>query len=781
LHSRPVWRTLKPRFVLSCPDNRRSWQRYLLLAVLVALRGSGQAAASAESEIPEARLDIAAQEAQVEALWAAALETSDSDPMRKLGAWGSVFQAETSLEWMRMAARGVEDRRTLDTAAVTERVLARWRRLEPESGGPDLFATLLVQDPQEQQEAILALLDDHPDDALVISQATQRLQQSGESRRAKEVLENFLIRNPRQPAAYSLLASHYSNAGNETRLAEVLGGWAEIAPDDPKMVSHWFATQLPVREPEASLALLDRFLATRPTGHDALNACLRVARQNHPPFKTAAHACVAKLAADPDPASPVAERATAALAEMAVAEDDWSGFEAALRVLGPEARLHATIGAARGLEAPNRCEERVDLLLAVLEEMSWTIDSPGSVASALMACAARPSAQAVYLELMRRARASDVDGVIRGWAFNVNGEWRGDLPTGAVGRILESRLESYPESEYLFRALDIVYQLGGETEKRFALLRRWQRLLPASFRGEQAIALADELMMRGDHDGAIGVLEAQLEQRLEQDVAEQLWGLYLAAGDGARAERFGEDLISSGERHRVSIGHVLAARSAFLRQDFAGAERHYWSHLGGEFARKELATELLGLIQFQGGAERLPELARRICEETRINGAGSGVAKCASDLLATAGSGDVAAGLLAERAADMPEDLPALRELADTASKAGQPEVAESALRRAVELDPTNANDWIRLAMFLEKQGRLEDLEALLASAREAFSPPPHGLLRTVGKAYLAAHQPRRAIDLLREARNLMPTDSDPAWINAELRDAYRALGQEQE
>ena len=182
----------------------------------------------------------------------------------------------------------------------------------------------------------------------------------------------------------------------------------------------------------------------------------------------------------------------------------------------------------------------------------------------------------------------------------------------------------------------------------------------------------------------------------------------------------------------------------------------------------------------QNQHERLPELAREICEETAIARRGGDGASCAADLLARIGSSEAAAGVLAERAAELPDDLPALRELARAASAGGQADLAERALRRILELDPAGRDGWVGLAAFLERQGMQLELEELLAGARGAFDPVPPQLLRAVARGRLAAGDPRHAIDLLQEARRDLPGDYDPSWIDAELRQAYAALGREQ-
>ncbi len=761
------------------PENRGSPWPALLATALWLLASAASLVAGPQSG-PEPPADLAAREAQLEELWATVLALGpDVDPVHKLEAWGVVFISELMVDRMRAAARGVEDPGRLGSESSRDRVLARWRRERPEEGGPDLFVALEEQDPDKQRRAVVELLDRYPDDPLVVWQATTRLRQAGDVRREVELLEAFLIRNPDRPVAYRLAADHYGWASNDSELARVLRGWADLAPGDPELVARWLRSPLASEAPEETAALLDRFFATAPAGTGAVEACLKAARVM-PAFTARARACLERLAALPDDGWGGPQRATRALAQLAAVGDDRPGLESALGQLDPEARFRARIEAVGRLEAPARCGERIDQLRAAMAEMIWDGDQPGSVAHALRPCAGRQEAEALFLELVRRTPAARLDRVIGGWATHVNGVWRGRLPADSVAPILEARLESEGVAEKLFWSLDVVYQLAGEVDKRLALLWQWQEALPATLRAEQAIALARGLVLTDSPDEARRVLERQLEHRFEHEVVVELWGHDLAFGDPAGAERFARDLIASGQRGKVSIGHLLAARSAVLRQEYGEAERQYWAYLAGEFPRREAATELLALVAFQERPERLPALARRICEETRIGRGRGGPESCAAELLAESGSAEAAAELLAERAAELPDDLPALRELARSAEAAGRPELAEQALRRVLELDPAGRDDWLSLAAFLEREARHEELEELLRGARTAFDPVPSLLLRAVARSRLAQGQSRAAIDLLLEARDGLPAGHDPAWIDAELRRAYAVLGREQ-
>ncbi len=132
--------------------------------------------------------------------------------------------------------------------------------------------------------------------------------------------------------------------------------------------------------------------------------------------------------------------------------------------------------------------------------------------------------------------------------------------------------------------------------------------------------------------------------------------------------------------------------------------------------------------------------------------------------------------------ANLSEDPDALRKAAAVARTTGQAEVEERALRSILELDPKAEASWIDLSLFLEKQGRAEEVVELLKRSGERFSPPPSTLYRAAGRALIAADQPRHAIDILLEAReNLLATQGSnrsPEWTDHALRKAYEKLGE---
>jgi TPR repeat protein/predicted Zn-dependent protease len=661
---------------------------------------------------------------------------------------------------------------------VVERVLERWQRLRPDAAGPDLFRALAIEDAAAKRTAVVALLDGHPDDAVVVWHATNELRQAGEAERVTAVLETFVARNAERPVGYRMLAQNARS--NQTRLAEVLERWARATPGDPELVSAWLGSTLPRQEPDRTQRVVAELFARRPGGQADLGACLEVLRGGDPEFAAAARACVARTAADPAAPPHVVEQATTEMAGMAAADGDWSALVGSLDDLEPEVRFRSLLTAARRVEAPARCTERVDLLTLAASAVGEVDDGLRSVASALDDCSGRPEARDLFLELLGRAATEEVPGVVHAWLTRVNRVLQGELPAGSTA-LLEQRLRAEPDAAPLLEALALAYELADPEGRRLEVLRRWQQVAPGSFRGEKARDLAWELVERERPEEAVEVLERQLETGFEREVGEALWELYVETEGPERAASFAADLLRDEQPWKVGVGHHLAARSALLGGDLAGAEAHYWQALASH-GHDDLALELLGAVAARGEAAGLAATARRICEVMRQLPEGGELARCTAELLTRAGSGSEAARVLATQAADLPDDLEALGSLAATAQAAGEAEVAERALRRMLELDPRTEHHWSGLGGFLERQGRVEELVDLLRRAGERFSPPPVDLARATGRALAAAGRPRQAIDVLREARGALPDPGGEwsrSWIDHELREAYTALGRE--
>lgn len=759
-----------------CPRPGKS--RWLLIALLGVAGLPPDALTQPNSgEMP----DLAAAEAQYEAAFTAALEASEDNPQGALMAWESVLMQASMLEHRRSLEKGSGG--SLDHAGALERVLERWQRLRPNAGGPHLLRALSLPDEAAKGATVAQLLDRYPDEPLIVWQAQQSLRRSGQAARATAAVEAFAAKHPTRSLSYRMLAQDAGD--NSTRLAETLARWAAAMPGDPELAATWLRSSLPQQEPAATEQMLREFLARQPRGEAALTACLETVRLGIPALAQEATACVGRIAADPGSSPPLAERAVAGLASLAAAGGDRAALLASLARLSPEARLRAVVAAARELQVPARCSEVVELLGVAQGAIGNDPGAFSAVAGTLAGCSEQTAAQQLFLALLRRAPAEALPQVLFSWGvIRVNGVLHGELSVDAVAT-LERRLEAGPGSPYLFQALNLAYELADAEEKRFVLLKRWQQRDPASFSfgTEHALALAAGLLKRNQREAAVVVMEELLASRFDAKAAEALWQLYAESERADRADRFAASLAASGDSWRAAAGHRLLAHSALEREDFEAAEAEYWQALTGEHPSREIAVELLAILAFRGPSTRLESAARQLCDRMKLAEGGAESASCAADLLTRAGSGEAAAGLLAFAGERLPEDLEALRKLASTAQEAGQAEVAERALRRILELDPRAENSWIGLGRFLELEGKTGELEALLEESRKIFSPPPSMLARAAGRALTVSRQARRAIDVLLAARASLPQTSggewSQSWIDQELRDAYRALGEE--
>lgn len=746
------------------------------LAVLVAALPA--AAQQAAGKIP----DSAETEARFEQAFAAALDLpSDAEPVNVLQAWGLAVMSAVVADRVRAMSVNGLDAPAGDAAAIKERVLARWQRERPESGGPALYRAMEIQSPEARRDAVLGLLERFPDDSLVVSQAIMLRMQAGEAGRAIEIAETFLRRNPDHPLSYRLALQ--AAGSNRTLHAAALRRWAEAATGDPRLLASWLRDGALREDAPATERLLDAFFA-RPPASDSptLEVCRLVAQRGIPAYTTPASACLAHIATDDGAPAALAEEATKAMAELAAAHGDWDRMIAALDELEPAARIRALAAAAERLEAPARCGERMSLLATAAEGTPGDDRGAVAIARALRACADLPAAQELFLSLLRRAAPAVASDIVHTRLMKVNGVYRGELPASTAD-LLEARLAAAPGEGKLYAALDPVYQVDDPRQRRAGLLRRWHAHAPGSMTADAVIALAWARVAEGEIEEARAVLEGRLAERFDQEVGEMLFTLYATSAGPERTERFVGELIASDRPERVRLGHTLAARVAAADDDLAAAEASYWRALEGDYPPREVAVELLALRLGQDDDAAVQALAERLCATTALKSARTTMAACAAELLAEAGGGHAAAALIAAEADALPEDLRALESLSNRARASGQTKVAERAARRLIELDPDNEGYWVGLGGLLEKAGRYDEVAGLLARARGRFKPPPISLVRTAGRSLTASGRPREAIELLLEGRATLPdtagSDFSRSWIDHDLQAAYRAYGLE--
>ena len=766
--------------------------------LLACAPGALSSSAPAHSQEP-APPSVETLEAQLELMFEAAVAASDGDaePLQVLQAWGTVMMSATMLERRRAIEAGVDA--SDSGAAASDAILSRWQELRPEHGGPHVMRLLANQDRRQRAEELLTLLPRFPDDGLVVWQTGQTLRALGEVEQATRILEDYGLRHPQSPRAHALLAEHYSALDNTTRQAEVLRRWAELSVGDATVVNRWLSAGLDRAEPEATAVIVDRFLASSPEGPEALTACRRLAKLAGP-FRERGRDCVARIASTPNDDPALGMQAAEAMTELAAADGDTAGVIEHLGTLEPQAQVRALITSARALEVPEQCSERIELLRAASDRAERSQLS--SIVSAARSCAGRPISQSLLLSLLETAPTSEVFRLVSSWVIKVNGTYRGELPS-ATAQALEARLAADPDAVELYRALDVVYQLEGDGERQYDLLSRWRARAADSMRSEQVVTLARQLALRGELLPAFELLESRLRDHFATEEAELLWQLLALPESGAdgnadqedawqnallRADRFAAELIGSSRPLQAAYGHLLAARGALAREDVASAEVHYLDALRSvEYPRHEWAVEMLTALSSWNvesdsphrSPEQLATLAAEICEQSRLKEQHRGSEQCARKLLLDSDNVE-ALDQLAFSGRDLPASPRALERLGFEAQSAGDEQLAERAWRRLVEVDPRDPDAWVHLGVFLQKAGRLEDVEALLENARRDLPQPPVDLLRAVGRARLARGQAAHAIEVLQEARAALPEGHDASWLESELRQAHALLGRQQ-
>lgn len=751
------------------------------VALLVALVGAADLPAQPSAEdVP----DLATLEVQLDESFEAALAVPEDQPLRVVQAWGQVLMGTVMLERRRdpNAPREVMD-------AAREAIFERWRRERPDSAGPELMKIFEIRDPVDKRAAILALHDRRPDNPLVLHYAAQELLTSDQTARATEMVEGFAARNPSSTVVYPLLLR--AAWGNETRRGEIFERWSRVAPGGPDLTAAWLQSETLRGDQVATRRLLDDFFAQGHTGWDLLGTCRRLLEI--PEYAGEGRACVAKVAGDPNTPDNVTRQAVTALAGQSARDGNWSGLLTALDDLPAESRASALINAASQVRGPDRCDERLELLATAASALGTEANDASlyrRLASTAKPCAERTAAQTLLLELLDRAPTEAVDTVVSSWLVRTRDRWgwdswSGELPAASIAR-LEARRSQEGLSENLFRALDLAYRvLPGHGDRRIALLGEQHRASPGSLDGDQTVALAVDLLERDEIDEAVLVLEERLARRTEMEVAGLLWRIHREAAALGRAAALVDDLSSSDDRWTARVGGRLAARAALADGDPAAAEELLWQVVDPETnTASDLERELVATAYAQGEAAGAQAAARRLCEETQLAATAEQTPDCTADLLRQAGLGIEAASLLEQRT-ELPDDMEALQQLSRTARSAGNGELEERTLRRILELDPRSETSWTGLGGWLGRQGRIDELEALIARSRERFDPPPVSLYVSLGKALVVAGEPRRGIDALKEARSRLPDTAQNRFrrnsIAQELRTAYEALGRERQ
>jgi TPR repeat protein len=725
--------------------------------------------------MPAQEMPIAEQEAAVAAQWRQALGGA-AEPRLEIEQWTAVAMGEQMLELRRLREAGAEIPADLGER-VADRVIARWRRERPQSGGPDIFRLFRLADRAAKEEGLLALLESHPGDELVLWQSLQLLRERGDAARSLQVLRTFRERRPKSAFGFQWLADHWRWREDEAQFEQTLLDWAQMLPPDPKLVAMWLASDLPRKQP-AQTAELVAGIGTFPAA-DRLALCHSLKADGA--YRDTARRCLAGIAGGDDPA--LADRALTGLAEIAAKKGDHEELLGLLANLPPPARGRALLAAARWLKAPEDCPTLARWLGSAVEAPEYAVAAP-DVAAALAPCATQLPARSLFLDLLARAPADDLTQVVAAWPKRRVAAWAGEpFPAAEAAAVLSRRLERGPRAAGLYRALDAVYRAEDRNQARAAFLLSWRRDDPGSFllAPEAPLALATVWAEAGRSIEAVALLREKLAHGFDPAAAEAIWKILAESGgdDLRQADAWVQELMR-GRPDEQSTGSLLAARQALLRDDWPGAAARYLAALQTGIPRVEVAAEYVAAARLVGkaGEEVQQELARRLCGETRLAETLRDARACASDLLLAAGEAGAAAGVLALRAEALADDPRALAELAQTAASAGRWDEAEEAGRRLLALAPTSPDAYTRLGAIYSQQGKWRELEELTRDARRSLDEAPAGLLVSLARAQTQAGRSRQAVDAYLEAKGaLVAAGGGASHLETELRAAYAALG----
>lgn len=694
-------------------------------------------------------------------------------------AWSMLMFSEQMLAAVRLGANRTADQEGFarNSEELIEKVLHEWRELRPEDAGPDLFRANRIQDPKARENAILDLLERYPGDETLVAQAGQLLRNRGEVDRAAAVMARLRQRRPASIQARQLEIGHYLDLQDRSRVDALVLQWVEDAPTLPAALMAWLDSGWNSAEPERTRRLLEDAAKRASLDESLLQLCVRVSESPQTALHAVAAECLARFLGDTNSAPAMTERASTALARIAVREGDLERMSALLRPLPPEVRASAMVAAATAMSGVENCSRKAQLLREGLGDLHRSDGQGQNAISSLRECSRNPQAERLFLDLLAAAPIQSLSGIVASWIYHVNGQWRGWLPLEGTIRILESRLPGAPGPMYGYLALEMVYDFAGRTDKQRDLLIRWQGRSPESFPGDRAVTLAEELVLDDKIDVARAVLEKQLTVATDERVATALWQIHLLAGNADAAQRLGERLVaSSKDSSAASTGHLLLARSAVTGRDFETAARHYREYLTGS-ANLEVAAELVGSERQARGLDAARAAASEICSEPRFRSQRRDAESCAAGLLESVGEGAAAAQVLEEASRGRPGDIELQISVAQAAESNRNWPSAESAWRRVIAASPSSPRGWESLAAMLYRRGNLSGLEHLVDEARRAFPRVPNGMLVSLGKAAVDQGEIRRGIAAFEEARANLPEGVDPGWIDYELQRAYIALG----
>ncbi len=612
-------------------------------------------------------------------------------------------------------------------------------------GPPDLSREQLIEAVERSPhstEAVMALAID--------------LARTGDLEARRQLLEDFLARNPDNPEAYRLLAGAY---GWEGRGREIVEAWRSRFPGDPRAVRASLESQLPGKDPDEARRLASAAVDAVAASPGAETVCEALEYLANGAVLAESADCYLRVLRKAD--GETVGRVAAGYARVAARRGDCSGLQAALSALPADRRTAARISVGSALAADGQCDEAV----AVFREVRGERQEDGSVDFALTYCEGEPAARRLFLDRLAAAPAERVEGmVITGLKLARPEE---------IEPVLLARLKKEPGEAGLWAAVDSLYGKAGLDAKRLAHLQAWLEADPVYHGTSRHAALADLLVQAGRPGEAIAVLQAAIRQEdgaRDEVLQDKLGLLLLEAGRFAEAESLAGD-TDAAWAHRLRAHTALARRQI----DEALAEyRRYFAEAGVWYpdAADEVGTVLIGL----GREKEVSRVLEELLDAASAGGAAVGPREeTLAETLDRLGLEEDALAAYERALEKAPADVRLQEALARVAEKADRPERTEQALRQLVALAPESSVRWMSLAEHQRRQGHPDLAMATIEEGIRAVGRAAPDLQITLARSYLDRKEPVPAIRILREVMEGNPENGVAA---EELSRAYRMLGE---
>jgi predicted Zn-dependent protease len=582
------------------------------------------------------------------------------------------------------------------------------------------------------------------------------LARTGDLEARRQLLEDFLTRNPDNPEAYLLLAGAY---GWQGRGREIVEAWRSRFPGDPRAVRASLESQLPGKDPDEARRLASIAVEDVAASRGAESVCEALEHLANGEVLAQSADCYLRVLRNAE--GETVDRVATGYARVAALRGDRSGLQAALSALPADRRNGARVSVGSALAANGECDEAV----AVFREVQGDRQEDGSVDFALTYCEGDPAARRLFLDRLASAPAERLEGmVVTGMKLARPEE---------IEPVLLARLQKEPGQAGLWAAVDSLYDRAALDAKRLAHLQAWLAADPVYRGTERHAALADLLVQAGRPEEAIASLQAISRQEggaRDEFLQDKLGLLLLSAG------RFGEAEALAGDTD-APWAHKLRARSALARnrpEEALAAYRRYFEETNAWYpdAAGEVGTVLIAL----GRQKEVPGALADLMDAASANGVAFGPRdETLAETLDRLGLETDALAAYERALAKAPADARLQETIASFADRTGRPERAEQALRALVALAPENSVRWMALAEHQRRQGRPYLAMATIEEGGKAVGRAAPDLQITLARAYLDRKEPVPAIRILRE---VMEADPQNSVASEELSRAYRMLGE---